>query len=67
MGQNINTTNAMAAMFISYRQDIASVFELGWSYITANLNKETKVLTLSVYIPSLLVGTVGGGIHYLSQ
>jgi hydroxymethylglutaryl-CoA reductase len=57
----------MAAMFISCGQDTASVFESGWSYLTADLDEETKVLTLSLYIPSLLVGTVGGGTHYPSQ
>jgi hydroxymethylglutaryl-CoA reductase len=67
MGQNINTTNAIAAMFIFYGQDAASVFKSGWSYLTTNLDKETKVLTLSLYIPSLLVRTVGGGMYYLSQ
>jgi hydroxymethylglutaryl-CoA reductase len=67
MGQNINTANAVAAIFISCRQDAASVFESGWSYLTADLDEETKVLTLSLYIPSLLVGTVGGGTHYPSQ
>lgn len=54
-------------MFISCSQDIASVVESGWHHLTANLDKETKVLTLSLYIPSLLVGTVGGGTYYLSQ
>jgi NADP-dependent 3-hydroxy-3-methylglutaryl-CoA reductase len=67
MGQNINTANVMAAMFISCGQDAASVFESGWSHLTADLDEETKVLTLSLYIPSLLVGTVGGGTHYPSQ
>jgi hydroxymethylglutaryl-CoA reductase len=67
MGQNINTANVMAAMFIAYGQDIASVLELGWSHLTADLDEETKLLTLSLYIPSLLVGTVGGGTHYPSQ
>jgi hydroxymethylglutaryl-CoA reductase len=57
----------MAAMFISCGQDIASVFESGWSHLTADLDKETRVLTLSLYIPSLLVRTVGGGTHYPSQ
>jgi hydroxymethylglutaryl-CoA reductase len=67
MGQNINTTNAIAAIFISCSQDTASVFKSGWSHLTADLDGETKVLTLSLYIPSLLVGTVGGGIYYPSQ
>jgi hydroxymethylglutaryl-CoA reductase len=67
MGQNINTANAMAATFISCGQDAASVFQSGWSHLTADLDEETKVLTLSLYIPSLLAGTVGGGTHYPSQ
>jgi hydroxymethylglutaryl-CoA reductase len=67
MGQNINTANVMSAMFISCSQDTASVVESGWVYLTADLDKETKVLTLSLYILSLLVGTVGGGTHYPSQ
>jgi NADP-dependent 3-hydroxy-3-methylglutaryl-CoA reductase len=67
MGQNINTANVMSAMFISCGQDAASVVESGWVHLTADLDEETKVLTLSLYIPSLLVGTVGGGTHYPSQ
>jgi hydroxymethylglutaryl-CoA reductase len=67
MGQNINTAKVMAAMFISCGQDAASVFESGWSHLTTDLDKETKVLTMSLYIPSLLVGTVGGGTHYPNQ
>jgi hydroxymethylglutaryl-CoA reductase len=53
-------------MFISYRQDITSVFESGWSYLVADLDEAMKVLTISLYIPSLLVRIVGGGTHYLS-
>jgi hydroxymethylglutaryl-CoA reductase len=67
IGQNINTANIMAVMFISCGQDTASVFESGWSHLTTDLDEETKVLTLSLYILSLLVGTVGGGTYYLSQ
>jgi hydroxymethylglutaryl-CoA reductase len=46
-------------MFISCGQDAASVFESGWSHLTADLDEETKVLTMSLYIPSLLVGRWG--------
>jgi hydroxymethylglutaryl-CoA reductase len=67
IGQNINTANVIAAMFIFCGQDAASVFESGWSHLTADLDKETKVLTISLYILSLLVRTVGGGTHYLNQ
>ena len=67
MGQNINTANVMAAMFTSCGQDTASIFESGWSYLTAGPDEETKVLTMSLYILSLLVRTIGGGSHYQSQ
>jgi hypothetical protein len=40
-------------MFISCNQDVASVVKLSWVHLTADLNKETKVLTLSLYILSL--------------
>jgi hydroxymethylglutaryl-CoA reductase len=36
MGQNINTANVIAAMFIPCGQDTASVFESGWSHLTAD-------------------------------
>jgi NADP-dependent 3-hydroxy-3-methylglutaryl-CoA reductase len=67
MGQNINTANVMAAMFIACGQDAASVLESGWSHLTADLEENTRELTISLYIPSLLVGTVGGGTHYPTQ
>jgi len=35
--------------------------------LTAELDEETQNLTLSLYIPSLLVGTVGGGTGYATQ
>ncbi|KAH8586634.1 hydroxymethylglutaryl-CoA reductase [Bisporella sp. PMI_857] len=54
--QNINTANVITAMFIFCSQNAA-----------IDLNEETKVLTLSLYIPFLLVGTVGEGTHYSSQ
>ena len=54
-------------MFIFCSQNAASVFESGWSHLTADLDEETKVLTISLYILSLLVRTVGEGTYYLSQ
>lgn len=66
-GSNVNTANVVAAMFIACGQDVASVFESGWSQLTAELKEWTGELTLSVYIPSLLVGTVGGGTGYATQ
>jgi len=62
----VNTANVVAAMFIACGQDAAGVFEAGWSQLTAELS-ETQDLTLSLYMPSLLVGTVGGGTRYDTQ
>ncbi|RFU35542.1 hypothetical protein B7463_g819, partial [Scytalidium lignicola] len=67
IGQNINTANILAAMFIACGQDAASVLESGWSHLTADLDEDTKLLSLSLYFPSLLVGTVGGGTQYPTQ
>jgi NADP-dependent 3-hydroxy-3-methylglutaryl-CoA reductase len=66
-GSNVNTANVMAAMFIACGQDAGGVFEAGWSQLTAELDEKTHELTLSLYIPSLLVGTVGGGTAYATQ
>lgn len=67
VGQCLNTSNVVAAMFIACGQDVASVLESGWSQLTAELNYETWDLTLSLFFPSLLVGTVGGGTGYETQ
>ncbi|TDZ38232.1 3-hydroxy-3-methylglutaryl-coenzyme A reductase [Colletotrichum spinosum] len=66
-GSNINTTNVIAAMFIATGQDPASVAEGSWSHLTSELDPITKNLTMSLYIPSLPVGTVGGGTGYATQ
>ncbi|CCF34989.1 hydroxymethylglutaryl-CoA reductase [Colletotrichum higginsianum] len=66
-GSNFNTTNIIAAMFISTGQDPASVAEGSSSHLTSELDPVTKNLTMSLYIPSLPVGTVGGGTGYSTQ
>ncbi|CAI6091405.1 unnamed protein product [Clonostachys chloroleuca] len=60
-GSNVNTTNVLAGMFIATGQDAASVGESAWSDLTPEYDEETKVLTLSLYFPSILIATVGGG------
>ncbi|KAH6961638.1 putative hmg-CoA reductase [Ilyonectria sp. MPI-CAGE-AT-0026] len=66
-GSNINTANVIAAMFISTGQDPASTAEASWSHLTSELDSETGELTMSLYFPSLPVGTVGGGTGYPMQ
>jgi NADP-dependent 3-hydroxy-3-methylglutaryl-CoA reductase len=66
-GSNINTANIVAAMFVSTGQDIGSVAEASWSHLTTELDEKTKHLTVSLFFPSLTVGTVGGGTNYGTQ
>jgi hydroxymethylglutaryl-CoA reductase len=60
-GYNINVANILAAMFIATGQDAASVLEGGWAQLTVEFDDVAKVLTVSLFFPSLPVGTVGGG------
>lgn len=59
MGFNINVSNIVAAMFLATGQDIACIHESS----TAELHMEPKGqdLYVSLLMPSLVVGTVGGG------
>jgi NADP-dependent 3-hydroxy-3-methylglutaryl-CoA reductase len=66
-GCNINTANTVAAMFIACGQDAGSVAESAWVHLTTTYDTETKKLKLSLFFPSLPVGTVGGGTMYPSQ
>ncbi|VUC34278.1 unnamed protein product [Clonostachys rosea] len=66
-GCNINTANIIAAMFISTGQDAGSTAEASWSHLTSEYSTETRELVMSLYIPSLPVGTVGGGTSYPTQ
>jgi hydroxymethylglutaryl-CoA reductase len=61
MGQNFNTTNTMAAMFLACGQNAASILECSCSHLTAELDSNSQLLTLSLYFPSVAVGRLGGG------
>ncbi|KAJ5656624.1 hydroxymethylglutaryl-coenzyme A reductase family protein [Penicillium longicatenatum] len=61
LGYNINHANVVAAMFIACGQDAASVAESAWSHLTVEFDQENRELGVSIYFPSLPVGTVGGG------
>lgn len=67
LGNSVNTANIMAAMFIACGQDAASVLEGGWSHLIHELNPETHDLTMSLFFPSMLVGSFGGGTGYGTQ
>ncbi|KAJ6259819.1 3-hydroxy-3-methylglutaryl-coenzyme A reductase [Drechslerella dactyloides] len=67
MGTSVNTANVISAMFLACGQDSASVLESGWVQLTHEHDPKTQDLTLSMFFPSLVVGTTGGGTGYATQ
>ncbi|KAG9606280.1 hydroxymethylglutaryl-CoA reductase, partial [Aureobasidium melanogenum] len=67
IGSNINVANILAAMFIACGQDAASVLESGWAQFNTEYDAEKDELTASLFIPCVLLGTVGGGTMYATQ
>lgn len=66
MGMNINAANVIAGLFTALGQDIASVHESSLAHLRMELNDDGS-LYCSITLPSLVVGTVGGGTHLLHQ
>ncbi|MEM0369483.1 MAG: hydroxymethylglutaryl-CoA reductase (NADPH) [Pyrobaculum sp.] len=58
-GFNAHFANIIAAIFIATGQDVAQVVESSMGIVTTEPREEG--LYISVYLPSLEVGTVGGG------
>ncbi|MDI9619453.1 MAG: hydroxymethylglutaryl-CoA reductase (NADPH) [Candidatus Nezhaarchaeota archaeon] len=59
-GLNAHAANVIAAIFIATGQDCAQVVESSMALTTAEVNAEGE-LYISITLPSLEVGTVGGG------
>ena len=59
MGFNGHYANVVAGMFLATGQDMAQVVEGSLGVTTAEL--EGKDLYFSIYLPSLMVGVIGGG------
>jgi len=59
LGHSINAANAIAAMFAATGQDVACVHESGAAI--SNVEATPTGLYTSMVLPSLVVGTVGGG------
>lgn len=66
IGYNGHFTNIIAAIFIATGQDPAHVIEGSLGVTTAEVT-EKRDLYFSIYLPSLVVGTVGGGTHLPTQ
>jgi hydroxymethylglutaryl-CoA reductase (NADPH) len=61
---NINVANAVAGIFVATGQDLASIHESSTGIL--NMEKTEKGLYCSLHLPSLVIGTLGGG-TYLSK
>ena len=65
MGFNGHAANVVAALFLATGQDIAHVVE--GSTATTLFAKESAGIRVTVSLPSLMVGTVGGGTSLATQ
>lgn len=66
LGFNAHYANIIAAIFAATGQDLAHVVEASLGVTTAEVI-DGGDLYFSVYLPSLMVGTVGGGTHLPTQ
>ncbi len=60
-GFNINVSNVVAALFLATGQDAACIHES--SVAELHLEIQGANLFASLFMPSLIVGTIGGGTH----
>lgn len=65
VGYNINIANAIAGIFASTGQDLACIHESACGVL--NIEQTDDGLYLSLNLPSLVIGTVGGGTHLKKQ
>lgn len=65
IGYNINVANVIAAIFTATGQDIACVHESGLGQL--HIQPVDDGLYASMLLPSLIIGTVGGGTHLAGQ
>ena len=61
VGYNINVANAIAGIFTSTGQDLACIHESATGFL--ELESVNGGLNVSLTLPNLVVGTIGGGTH----
>ena len=66
LGFNAHFANIVSAVFIATGQDPAHVVEASMGLTTSRVTK-SEDLYFSIYIPALMVGTVGGGTALATQ
>jgi hydroxymethylglutaryl-CoA reductase (NADPH) len=64
-GYNINVANAVAAIFVATGQDLACIHESSVGIL--NLRPTEDGLQVSLNLPNLVIGTIGGGTHLTKQ
>lgn len=65
IGANINVANVIAAIFTATGQDIASVHESSIAHFSVEPAEEG--IYASILLPSLTIGTIGGGTNLTQQ
>lgn len=65
MGNNAQFANVLAAIFLATGQDIAHIAECSVGITSTEIRG--KDLYISIYLPDLMVGTVGGGTGLATQ
>ena len=65
VGYNVNVANAIAAIFVATGQDLGSLHESCCGIF--NVEKTDDGIYLAVNLPTLVIGTVGGGTHLPCQ
>jgi hydroxymethylglutaryl-CoA reductase (NADPH) len=67
LGNNLHLANALTALYLATGQDTACVAENAVGYSEASLPPGSEGLTIRITLPSLTVGTVGGGTRLPAQ
>ncbi|CAH1781639.1 unnamed protein product [Owenia fusiformis] len=60
LGNSLNTSTSLAAMFLAFGQDVACTYESSTSYMEINANSFGG-LDVQYQLPCLVAGTIGGG------
>ncbi len=66
IGMNGQVANPIAALFIAFGQDVANVANSFVGVTTFKVNRQGD-LYVSLYLPSLILGTIGGGTRLGTQ
>ena len=66
LGFNAHFSNVIAAIFLATGQDMAHVAENSLGITTVEINDDES-LYISVYLPDLMIGVVGGGTDLATQ